>query len=73
MGQIPVFANTKCPLGSVFNSSGAINGRLIIWRLWLGSFFPLEMEPDKTVLFPSAFDKISALSELGAKPPNKMS
>ena len=51
----------------------AINGLLIICRLWLGSFFPLDIEPDNTVLFPNAFDKISALSEFGAKPPNKIS
>ena len=73
MGQHPVLARMKCPLGSGFSSSGDINGRPIICRLWLGSFFPLEMEPDSTVLFPRALERMSALSELGAKPPKRMS
>ena len=73
IGHTPVLARMKFPFGKVFNSSGAINGLLIICRLWLGLFFPLDIEPDNTVLFPNAFDKISALSEFGAKPPNKIS
>lgn len=73
MGWHPVFARMKWPFGRDFSSSGVIRGRWIICRLLLGSFFPLLTEPDSTVLFPSAFDNTSALSEFGAKPPNRMS
>ena len=73
MGWQPVFARIKRPLGSVFNSSGSISGRPIICRLWLGSFFPLLMEPDSTVRLPNALERMSALSEFGAKPPNRIS
>ena len=63
----------KYRFGNDFNSSGVINGLCIIWRDWLGSFFPLLMEPDMTVLLPRLLDSTSADSEFGAKPPKMVS
>ena len=73
MGWLPVLDTIKFPLGRDFNSSGVISGLCIIWRAWLGSFFPRLMEPDITVLFPRLLDSASADSEFGAKPPKMVS
>ena len=73
MGWVPVFMTMKCPLGMDLSSSGVMRGRSIIWRLWLVSFFPREMEPLITVRLPRALDSTSAVWLLGAKPPKMVS
>ena len=69
MGWHPVFCTMKLPLGMDLSSSAVSRGRSIICRLWLGSFFPRLTEPESTVRLPRAFEKVSAASLLGAKPP----
>lgn len=69
----PGFMTMKCPLGMDLSSSGVIRGRSIIWRLWLVSFFPREMEPLITVRLPRALDSTSAVWLFGAKPPKIVS
>ena len=55
------------------SSSGVMRGRSIICKLWLVSFFPLDMEPLMTVRLPSALESTSAVWLLGAKPPKMVS
>ena len=73
MGWEPVFMTINCPLGIDFSSSAVMRGRSIICKLWLGSFFPLLMEPDRTVRLPRALESTSAVWLLGAKPPKIVS
>lgn len=64
-------AKELCP--GCITMVGGSHAQLNPERFFDRSFFPRLMEPDNTVLFPNAFDRISALSELGANPPNKTS
>lgn len=59
----------KLPFGIDFSSSALIRGLSVICKLCDGSFLLLETEPVITVLVPNAFEIISAVSDVGAKPP----
>ena len=63
IGWLPVLETIKFPLGKDFNSSGVMRDLWIIWSDWLGSFFPLLIEPDITVLLPRFLDNTSADSD----------
>ena len=61
MGWTPVLATIKLPLGMDLSSSGVMRGRSIIWRDWLGSFFPREILPLITVRLPKDLDSSTAV------------
>ena len=54
-------ATIKLPLGMDLSSSGVMRGRSIIWRDWLGSFFPREILPLITVRLPKDLDSSTAV------------
>ena len=60
-GVEPVFMTTKLPFGMDFSSSGVMRGRSIIWSDWLGSFFPVLIDPLMTVRLPKEQESCSAV------------
>ena len=59
----------KEPFFMFLSSSELISGRSVICKDWDGSFLLRLTEPVNTVRLPSVLETISAVSEVGAKPP----